>query len=88
MGPKKSYPGFETDPAWYKDAIFYELRVGAFQDSDDDGRGEDPVCECFLLLSFLGDGAAAPHRQAEREDGRQESKRPASCRFHGRSPLP
>jgi len=25
---------------WYKDAIFYELRIGAFQDSDDDGIGD------------------------------------------------
>src|SRR5215470_8098101 len=25
-----------SDPLWYKDAIFYELRVGAFQDSDGD----------------------------------------------------
>ena len=30
----------ESDPSWYKDAIFYELRVGAFQDSDADGVGD------------------------------------------------
>ena len=24
------------DPLWYKDAVIYELRVGAYQDSDDD----------------------------------------------------
>ncbi|HXZ85583.1 MAG TPA: alpha-amylase family glycosyl hydrolase, partial [Myxococcota bacterium] len=30
----------DPDPQWYKDAIFYELRVGAFQDSDGDGRGD------------------------------------------------
>ncbi len=30
------------DPLWYKDAIFYELRVGAFQDSDGDGIGDFP----------------------------------------------
>jgi maltose alpha-D-glucosyltransferase/alpha-amylase len=29
-----------SDPLWYKDAIIYELRVGAFQDSDDDGIGD------------------------------------------------
>jgi maltose alpha-D-glucosyltransferase/alpha-amylase len=30
----------DPDPHWYKDAIVYELRVGAFQDSDGDGRGD------------------------------------------------
>ncbi len=28
------------EPLWYKDAIIYELRVGAFQDSDGDGIGD------------------------------------------------
>jgi maltose alpha-D-glucosyltransferase/alpha-amylase len=30
----------ESDPQWYKDAIIYELRVGAYQDSDGDGIGD------------------------------------------------
>ena len=30
----------ENEPLWYKDAVFYELRVGAFQDSNDDGTGD------------------------------------------------
>jgi maltose alpha-D-glucosyltransferase/alpha-amylase len=30
----------EGEPLWYKDAIIYELRVGAFQDSDGDGIGD------------------------------------------------
>src|SRR5262245_3000364 len=30
----------ERDPLWYKDAIFYELRVGAFYDQDGDGVGD------------------------------------------------
>ena len=29
-----------AEPLWYKDAIFYELRVGAFSDSDGDGIGD------------------------------------------------
>src|SRR6185503_15214780 len=29
-----------SDPLWYKDAVIYELRVGAFQDSDGDGVGD------------------------------------------------
>ncbi|MDH3212733.1 MAG: maltose alpha-D-glucosyltransferase [Myxococcales bacterium] len=30
----------ESDPLWYKDAVIYELRVGAFQDGDGDGVGD------------------------------------------------
>ncbi|HEY5658940.1 MAG TPA: maltose alpha-D-glucosyltransferase [Myxococcota bacterium] len=30
----------KSDPHWYKDAIFYEIRVGAYQDSDGDGIGD------------------------------------------------
>jgi hypothetical protein len=33
-------PAPEREPLWYKDAIVYELRVGAFQDSDGDGIGD------------------------------------------------
>jgi maltose alpha-D-glucosyltransferase/alpha-amylase len=29
-----------ADPLWYKDAVFYELHVKAFQDSDGDGIGD------------------------------------------------
>src|SRR5690606_3038676 len=32
--------GLPSDPLWYKDAIFYEIRVGAFRDGDDDGIGD------------------------------------------------
>jgi maltose alpha-D-glucosyltransferase/alpha-amylase len=37
-GSSSGHP--DPDPHWFKDAIFYELRVGAFQDSDGDGRGD------------------------------------------------
>ena len=30
----------DNDSLWYKDAIFYEVHVRAFQDSDDDGFGD------------------------------------------------
>ncbi len=33
------FPGTE-DPLWFKDAIFYELHVKAFFDSNDDGIGD------------------------------------------------
>jgi len=32
----------ENDPLWYKKAIFYELNVRAFKDSNDDGWGDLP----------------------------------------------
>ncbi|MBD3331670.1 hypothetical protein GF356_02375 [candidate division GN15 bacterium] len=32
-----------NDPFWFKDAIFYELRVRSFADSDGDGIGD--ACE-------------------------------------------
>jgi maltose alpha-D-glucosyltransferase / alpha-amylase len=33
-------PTLAPEPFWYRDAIVYELRVGAFQDSDGDGVGD------------------------------------------------
>ena len=38
--PKK--PGSASEPLWYKDAIFYELHVRAFFDSNGDGVGDFP----------------------------------------------
>ena len=35
MSPRK-----RLDPRWYQDAVFYELRVGAFYDSNGDGIGD------------------------------------------------
>jgi maltose alpha-D-glucosyltransferase/alpha-amylase len=37
--PEDSLP-LDDDPLWYKDAIFYELHVKAFQDSNGDGIGD------------------------------------------------
>ena len=31
------------DDLWYKDAVFYEVHVKAFQDSNDDGIGDFPA---------------------------------------------
>ena len=30
----------DGDPLWYKDAVFYEVHVRAFYDSDGDGIGD------------------------------------------------
>jgi maltose alpha-D-glucosyltransferase/alpha-amylase len=30
----------EREPLWYKDAVFYEIRIGTFQDGDGDGIGD------------------------------------------------
>src|SRR6266404_5668578 len=43
------------DPLWYKDAVFYELRVRSFFDSNDDGVGDFPGLTAKLdYLSGLG----------------------------------
>ena len=34
--------GLPDDPLWYKDAIFYELRVRSLYDSNGDGVGDFP----------------------------------------------
>ena len=34
--------GVKRDPLWYKDAVFYELRVRSFYDSNGDGVGDFP----------------------------------------------
>jgi maltose alpha-D-glucosyltransferase/alpha-amylase len=38
--PRAPHGLAEREPLWYRDAILYELRVGAFQDSDGDGVGD------------------------------------------------
>ncbi len=40
MSQKKHSGALDSDPLWYKDAILYEVRVGAFHDSDGDGIGD------------------------------------------------
>jgi maltose alpha-D-glucosyltransferase/alpha-amylase len=30
----------DADPLWYKDAVFYEVHVKAFRDSDANGMGD------------------------------------------------
>jgi maltose alpha-D-glucosyltransferase/alpha-amylase len=40
MNPRPAALPLATDPLWYKDAVIYELRVGAFHDSDGDGIGD------------------------------------------------
>jgi maltose alpha-D-glucosyltransferase/alpha-amylase len=61
----KKLPGSATDPLWYKDAIFYELHVKAFSDSNNDGIGDfqglmrkidyivDLGATCVWLLPFF-----------------------------------
>src|SRR5215510_7680308 len=53
-----------SDPLWYKDAVFYEVHVRAFKDSNEDGIGDfagitqqldylaDLGVDCLWLLPF------------------------------------
>ena len=47
----------ENDPLWYKDAIFYEVHVRAFQDSDGDGIGD--LRGLTNRLDYINDGKSA-----------------------------
>jgi maltose alpha-D-glucosyltransferase/alpha-amylase len=52
---KKSKPALPEDPLWYKDAVFYELRVRSFYDSNGDGIGDFPgLTEKLDYLESLG----------------------------------
>ncbi len=43
------------DPLWYKDAVFYEVHVKAFYDSNEDGIGDFPgLTEKLDYLQWLG----------------------------------
>jgi maltose alpha-D-glucosyltransferase / alpha-amylase len=45
----------DSDPEWYKDAIFYELRVPSFYDGNGDGLGDFPgLIEKLDYLQDLG----------------------------------
>src|SRR5215472_7358154 len=47
--------GVKRDPLWYKDAVFYELRVRSFYDSDGDGVGDFPgLAKKLDYLQALG----------------------------------
>src|SRR5580704_4332895 len=51
----KRKEGGPADPLWYKDAIFYELRVRSFYDSNGDGVGDFPgLTEKLEYLQSLG----------------------------------
>jgi len=42
MNGRNNFSSLSNDPLWYKDAIFYELRVRSFYDSSGDGIGDFP----------------------------------------------
>jgi maltose alpha-D-glucosyltransferase / alpha-amylase len=42
MNGRNNLSALSNDPLWYKDAIFYELRVRSFYDSSGDGIGDFP----------------------------------------------
>jgi maltose alpha-D-glucosyltransferase / alpha-amylase len=64
-GQTAPWPPRDADPLWFKDAIFYELHVKAFYDSDGDGKGDfkglmekldyvqDLGVDCLWLLPFF-----------------------------------
>ncbi|MEP7216832.1 MAG: alpha-amylase family glycosyl hydrolase, partial [Anaerolineaceae bacterium] len=67
---KQNRPGLSTDPAWYKDAIIYELHVRAFCDGNADGMGDfrgltkklDYICDLGVTAIWLLPFYASPLR--------------------------
>ena len=54
LGSRTLHP-LSDDPHWYKQAVFYELLVRAFQDSNNDGIGDFPGLTSRLdYLEWLG----------------------------------
>src|ERR1700691_972423 len=46
---------FESDPLWFKRAIFYEIHIRGFHDGNDDGSGDLPgLTEKLDYLQWLG----------------------------------
>jgi len=44
-----------SDPLWFRKAVFYEMLVRAFADSNDDGIGDFPgLCQHLDYLQWLG----------------------------------
>ena len=55
MGRRPADFGLDDDPLWYKDAVFYELHVRSFSDSNEDGIGDFPgLIEKLDYLEELG----------------------------------
>lgn len=48
-----------ASPAWWNDAVFYEIYVRAFQDSDGDGNGD--LKGLISRLDYLNDGDPTTH---------------------------
>ena len=48
------------DPLWYKDAVFYELHIKAFHDSNGDGIGD--FNGLIQKLDYLQVQPSKPHR--------------------------
>src|SRR4051794_9440092 len=54
-GGNNQSPWFESDPAWYRRAVFYEIHVRAFADGNDDGIGDfHGLTERLDYLDWLG----------------------------------
>jgi maltose alpha-D-glucosyltransferase/alpha-amylase len=54
-GANFTSPWFESDPAWFRSAVFYEIHVRAFADGNDDGIGDFVgLTERLDYLQFLG----------------------------------
>ena len=55
LAPADPAEWFESDPLWFKRAVFYEIHIRGFSDADDDGNGDlRGVTEKLDYLQWLG----------------------------------
>ena len=55
LAPADPAEWFESDPLWFKRAVFYEVHIRGFSDSDDDGNGDlRGLTEKLDYLQWLG----------------------------------
>ncbi len=76
------HPVPASDPLWFKRAVFYELLVRAFQDSNDDGVGDFPgLIEHLDYLQWLGVDCIwlLPFNQSPLRDGGYDIATTTTC---------
>ena len=94
-----SEPGhwFESNPLWFKTAVFYEIHTRAFFDGNDDGSGDfrgliqklDYLqwlgIDCIWLLPYTlaAEGRRLRHRRLLRHQSRLRHRRGLSCLRRG-----
>jgi maltose alpha-D-glucosyltransferase/alpha-amylase len=82
-------PGLTLDPTWYKRAVFYEVMIRCFVDSNGDGTGDLGGLSSRLdYLQWLGIDALwlPPFYMSPLRDGGYDGRTSATCGSSWTSP--